>query len=258
MVRAWRSRIVIGAPGPRAAVDPAVPAGRRRSRRLLLDAFDVVLGRCVAGLLGEATRVRARVPGARRQVLDSWYLGIELFVAWTRWPERALRWTAASLFAWRFAGVVRVRAHRRAAAAARVPQPVRELRAQSHATTFGCRARADRVRSRTSRRRPPSRRSRPPASRSGRAHRDRPRPPRRAPRSRASGRVAAAHASSCVARQDDFLFVLVPGGRRFDWPKLRAAPGHEPPDAADAEEAKAETGYERGAITPFGALRPGR
>ena len=55
---------------------------------------------------------------------------------------------------------------------------------------------------------------------------------------------------------DDYLFVLVPGGRRFDWPKLRAHLGTKRLTLPDAEEARAITGYERGAITPFGALRP--
>lgn len=55
---------------------------------------------------------------------------------------------------------------------------------------------------------------------------------------------------------DDYLFVLVPGGRRFDWPKLRAHLGTNRLTLPDAEEARAITGYERGAITPFGAQRP--
>src|SRR5918996_5137668 len=54
---------------------------------------------------------------------------------------------------------------------------------------------------------------------------------------------------------DDYLFVLVPGGRRFDWPKLRAYLGVSRLSLPDAEEARAVTGYERGAITPFGATR---
>jgi Cys-tRNA(Pro) deacylase len=54
---------------------------------------------------------------------------------------------------------------------------------------------------------------------------------------------------------DDFLFVLVPGGRRFDWAKLRAHLGVKRLSMPDAEEARAVTGYERGAITPFGASR---
>ena len=55
--------------------------------------------------------------------------------------------------------------------------------------------------------------------------------------------------------EDDFLFVLVPGGRRFDWPKLRAHLGVKRLSMPDADEARAVTGYERGAITPFGATR---
>ena len=54
---------------------------------------------------------------------------------------------------------------------------------------------------------------------------------------------------------DDYLFVLVPGGRRFDWPKLRAHLGVSRMSLPDADEAKAVTGYERGTITPFGASR---
>ena len=54
---------------------------------------------------------------------------------------------------------------------------------------------------------------------------------------------------------DDYVFVLVPGGRRFDWPKLRAHLGTNRLSLPDAEEARSITGYERGAITPFGALR---
>ena len=54
---------------------------------------------------------------------------------------------------------------------------------------------------------------------------------------------------------DDFLFVLVPGGRRFDWPKLRALLGVSRMSLPDAEEAQAVTGYPRGAITPFGSTR---
>lgn len=54
---------------------------------------------------------------------------------------------------------------------------------------------------------------------------------------------------------DDFLFVVVPGGRRFDWPRLRAHLGVKRLSMPDADEARAVTGYERGAITPFGATR---
>jgi Cys-tRNA(Pro)/Cys-tRNA(Cys) deacylase len=53
--------------------------------------------------------------------------------------------------------------------------------------------------------------------------------------------------------EGDYLFVLVPGGRRFDWPKLRAHLGVKRMTMPDADEARHVTGYERGAITPFGA-----
>lgn len=55
---------------------------------------------------------------------------------------------------------------------------------------------------------------------------------------------------------DDYLFVLVPGGRRFDWPKLRALLGVSRLSLPDQDEAQAVTGYPRGAITPFGSSRP--
>jgi Cys-tRNA(Pro) deacylase len=55
--------------------------------------------------------------------------------------------------------------------------------------------------------------------------------------------------------EDDYLFVLVPAGRRFDWPKLRALLGVTRMSLPDAEEARTVTGYERGTITPFGASR---
>jgi Cys-tRNA(Pro)/Cys-tRNA(Cys) deacylase len=52
---------------------------------------------------------------------------------------------------------------------------------------------------------------------------------------------------------DDYVFVLVPAGRRFDWPKLRAVIGVHRLSLPDADEARSVTGYERGAITPFGS-----
>lgn len=55
--------------------------------------------------------------------------------------------------------------------------------------------------------------------------------------------------------QDDYLFVLVPGGRAIEWPKLRAHLGVSRLSLPDKDEATAVTGYERGAITPFGASR---
>lgn len=52
---------------------------------------------------------------------------------------------------------------------------------------------------------------------------------------------------------DDYLFVLVPADRRFDWGKLRAHLGVRRITLPDADEARRVTGYERYTITPFGA-----
>ena len=53
--------------------------------------------------------------------------------------------------------------------------------------------------------------------------------------------------------EDDYLFVLVPGGREISWPKLRALLGVNRMSMPEAATAKDVTGYERGTITPFGA-----
>ncbi|MBK7272252.1 MAG: YbaK/EbsC family protein [Actinomycetales bacterium] len=59
-----------------------------------------------------------------------------------------------------------------------------------------------------------------------------------------------------VRRGDgDFLFVLVPGDRKFSWPKLRALLGTSRLSMPDADGAHAATGYVRGTITPFGSSR---
>jgi Cys-tRNA(Pro)/Cys-tRNA(Cys) deacylase len=55
---------------------------------------------------------------------------------------------------------------------------------------------------------------------------------------------------------DDYVFVLVPAGRRFDWPRLRAHLGVRRLTLPDADEARVATGYERYTITPFGSTRP--
>ncbi len=57
-------------------------------------------------------------------------------------------------------------------------------------------------------------------------------------------------------RKGEYLFVLVPGDRQISWPKLRDLLGVTRLSMPDAETARAVTGYERGTITPFGALRP--
>jgi Cys-tRNA(Pro)/Cys-tRNA(Cys) deacylase len=56
--------------------------------------------------------------------------------------------------------------------------------------------------------------------------------------------------------EDDLVFVLVPGPRSIDWPKLRAHLGVSRLSLPDAELAREATGYERGAITPLGSARP--
>jgi Cys-tRNA(Pro)/Cys-tRNA(Cys) deacylase len=53
--------------------------------------------------------------------------------------------------------------------------------------------------------------------------------------------------------ENDYLFVLVPGDRALDWPKLRGHLGIRRITLPDADEARAATGYERGTITPFGS-----
>lgn len=62
---------------------------------------------------------------------------------------------------------------------------------------------------------------------------------------------------SIVVRRgsDDHLFVLVPGGRSINWPKLRDVLGVNRASMPSAEEALIITGYERGTITPFGSLQ---
>jgi Cys-tRNA(Pro) deacylase len=57
-----------------------------------------------------------------------------------------------------------------------------------------------------------------------------------------------------VRRGDgDYLFVLVPAGRRFAWAKLRAYLGVSRLSLPDADEAQRVTGYLRYTITPFGS-----
>jgi Cys-tRNA(Pro) deacylase len=54
---------------------------------------------------------------------------------------------------------------------------------------------------------------------------------------------------------DDYLFVLVPGGRAISWPKLRALLGVSRLSMPDKDVAFEATGFERGTITPFGSTR---
>ncbi|NNF70128.1 MAG: hypothetical protein HKN01_10175, partial [Acidimicrobiia bacterium] len=45
--------------------------------------------------------------------------------------------------------------------------------------------------------------------------------------------------------ESDYVYVLVPGDREIDWPKLRAHLGVRRLSLPDAAEAKEATGYER-------------
>ncbi|HVX06619.1 YbaK/EbsC family protein [Humibacter sp.] len=51
----------------------------------------------------------------------------------------------------------------------------------------------------------------------------------------------------------DYLFALVPGGRKISWAKLRSLVGANKLSLPDADLALEATGYERGTITPFGS-----
>jgi len=53
--------------------------------------------------------------------------------------------------------------------------------------------------------------------------------------------------------EGEYLFVLVPAGRRFDWARLREHLGVRRLTLPDADEAQRATGYERYTITPFGS-----
>ena len=71
----------------------------------------------------------------------------------------------------------------------------------------------------------------------------------------ARGVTPAAVVKTLVVRrgEGDYLFVLVPGDRQISWPKLRALLGVSRLSLPDASDALAQTGYERGTITPFGS-----
>lgn len=56
--------------------------------------------------------------------------------------------------------------------------------------------------------------------------------------------------------KDRYVFVLVPGSRVIDWPKLRDFLGVKRISMADADDAHRRTGYARGTITPFGSTHP--
>ncbi len=54
---------------------------------------------------------------------------------------------------------------------------------------------------------------------------------------------------------DDYLLILVPGGRSLSWPKLRALLGISRMSMPPADEAFDATGFRRGTITPIGTTR---
>jgi Cys-tRNA(Pro) deacylase len=56
--------------------------------------------------------------------------------------------------------------------------------------------------------------------------------------------------------QDDYAMVLVAGPRQIDWKALRRLLGQSRLTTATAEEVRAVTGYEIGAVSPFGLPRP--
>lgn len=56
--------------------------------------------------------------------------------------------------------------------------------------------------------------------------------------------------------QDEYLMVVVGGPRQIDWKRLRAAVGQSRLTMATPEEVLAVTGYEIGAVAPFGLPRP--
>ena len=74
----------------------------------------------------------------------------------------------------------------------------------------------------------------------------------------ARGVAPAAIVKTMVVRvsEDDHRFVLVPGDREIDWPKLRAHLGVNRSSMPDAEAARRITGFVRGTITPLGSVTP--
>ncbi len=58
--------------------------------------------------------------------------------------------------------------------------------------------------------------------------------------------------------KDEFVMVLIAGDRQVSWPKLRRHLGQSRLTLATEEEVRRVTGYERGAVAPFGLPRPMR
>jgi Cys-tRNA(Pro)/Cys-tRNA(Cys) deacylase len=53
-----------------------------------------------------------------------------------------------------------------------------------------------------------------------------------------------------------FIMVLMPGPKRVSWPKLRHHLGISRLTTASEDEVEAITGYQTGAVSPFGILQP--
>ena len=58
--------------------------------------------------------------------------------------------------------------------------------------------------------------------------------------------------------EDDFLMVLVAGPQQIDWKQLRRTLGQSRLTMASADELRRVTGYEMGAVAPFGLPQPVR
>ncbi len=58
--------------------------------------------------------------------------------------------------------------------------------------------------------------------------------------------------------KDEFLMVLMAGDRQISWPALRRYLGQSRLTLATEEEVRSVTGYERGAVAPFGLPQPMR
>lgn len=56
--------------------------------------------------------------------------------------------------------------------------------------------------------------------------------------------------------KDEFLMALMAGDRQISWPVLRRYLGQSRMTMATEGEVRSVTGYERGAVAPFGLLQP--
>jgi Cys-tRNA(Pro)/Cys-tRNA(Cys) deacylase len=56
--------------------------------------------------------------------------------------------------------------------------------------------------------------------------------------------------------KDEFLMALMAGNRQISWPALRRYLGQSRLTLATEDEVRSVTGYERGAVAPFGLPRP--